>query len=429
MPDAWTSSGGDLHLDWEPATGRRGLTEALRRAIRSGRLPHGAALPSTRALAADLGLARGTVTRVYADLAVEGYVRTRQGAPTTVTADQVAAPRSAPRSSRPTEPSTRWSLRPGRPDLSLFPRQSWLAATRRVLRRVPSSALDYPAEAGLDELRASLAHYLARSRGVVAEPERIVVCAGYKHALSVLATVLREEGIGEVTFEDPSLWIFRDLATAAGLTVTGVDVDDAGARVSDVDTPAVVVTPAHQYPTGVTLAAHRRTALTRAAAATGTLVLEDDYDGEFRLDRNPVGAVQALAPEHVIYAGTTSKTLAPGLRLGWLVLPRSLVRPVRELVAARGGCPVGVLDQLTLADLLDSGDYDRHVRRMRLTYRRRRDRLLRALPRHLAPKGVPAGLQVLLPLPGNGPAEHDVLSAARARSLTLQGLARHWIVP
>lgn len=414
----------DLHLDWDPAGGRAGLAEAVRRAIRSGRLPHGTALPSTRTLAADLGIARGTVTRVYTDLADEGYVRTRQGAPTVVTAGD--GHDSAPPVSPPVVERPRWSLFPGRPDLSAFPRGTWLSATRRVLARTPVSAFDLPDPLGVPALREALAHHLRRTRGVVADPDRIVVCAGYSHGLSLLATALRAQGLPRLAFENPSLWVHRDIATAAGLAVTGVDVDGDGLRVSDLTDPAVVVTPAHQYPTGVTLAPHRRTELARAAQQ-GLLVIEDDYDGEFRFDRAPVGAVQALAPERIVYAGTTSKTLAPGLRLGWLVLPRFLVHQVRSVLEAGARGVVGVLEQLVFAELLNSGAYGRHVRRSRTKYRNRRDRIVAALPEGFTPRGISAGLHVFVPLPENGPGETDVLRAACRNSLELAALGPHWI--
>lgn len=424
MAKSWSTSVDDLHLDWDPTSGRAGLADALRRAIRSGRLPRGTALPSTRALAADLGIARGTVTRVYTDLADEGYVRTRQGAPTVVTAGEGAD--STPPVAPPPVERPRWSLFPGRPDLSAFPRNAWASATRKVLARSPVSAFDLPDPLGVPELREALAHHLSRTRGVVADPDRIVVCAGYSHGLSLLTTALRAQGLPRLAFENPSLWVHRDIATAAGLAVTGVNVDDDGLRVSDLTDPAVVVTPAHQYPTGVTLAPHRRTELARAAQQ-GLLVIEDDYDGEFRFDRAPVGAVQALAPERIVYAGTTSKTLAPGLRLGWLVLPRFLVHQVRSVLETGTRGVVGVLEQLVFAELLNSGAYGRHLRRSRTKYRHRRDRIVAALPEGLTPRGISAGLHVLVPLPEDGPGEADVLRAARRNSLELLPLGPHWI--
>jgi GntR family transcriptional regulator/MocR family aminotransferase len=424
MADSWSSSGLDVHLGWQPSTGRSGLAAAIRTAIREGRWQPDAAVPSTRALAHDLGVARGTVTRVYADLAAEGYLRTAQGAPTRV-ATAGSLPQSAPRQA-PRDLAPRWDLRPGRPDLTAFPRQAWIGATRRALLRTPAAAFGYESEAGAPELRDTLAGYLARARGVVADPARIVVCHGYSHAIAVLSRALSGMGVGEMAFENPSLEMYRSIAAAQGPRVVGVEVDEHGLDVSALDSPAVVVTAAHQYPTGVTLAPHRRTALTRWATESGAVVLEDDYDGEFRFDRQQVGALQALAPERVVYAGTASKTLAPALRLAWLVLPRTLVEPVRAAMAESGSRPA-VLNQLALAELIDSGAYDQHVRRSRAEYRSRRTRLLAALPDSVRPHGIAAGLHLLLMLPPGGPTETQALAACHRRAIGIEGLGSHWM--
>jgi len=420
MADSWSSSGLDVHLDWRPETGRGGLAAAIRAAIREGRWQPGATVPSTRALAQDLGVARGTVTRVYADLAAEGYLRTAQGAPTRV-ATAGALPQSAPRQA-PRDPAPRWDLRPGRPDLTAFPRQAWITATRRALLRTPAAAFGYESELGAPELRDTLAAYLARSRGVVADPARIVVCHGYSHAIAVLARALPGLGVDEMAFENPSLRMYRDITAAQGPRIVGVEVGEHGLDVSALDSPAVVVTAAHQYPTGVTLAPHRRTQLTRS----GALVLEDDYDGEFRFDHQQVGALQALAPERVIYAGTASKTLAPALRLAWLVLPRSLVEPVRAAMADSGSRPA-ILNQLALAELIDSGGYNQHVRRSRAEYRSRRAHLLAALPDSVRPHGIAAGLHLLLMLPDGGPTETEAMAACRRRAIGIEGLGSYWM--
>jgi GntR family transcriptional regulator/MocR family aminotransferase len=402
MADKWSSSGGsrDLLLGWTGAGGSRELAAALRDAIRHGRLVPDTALPSTRALAAELGVARGTVTRAYGDLAAEGYLHTAQGAPTTVA--RLAPP---PRRAGPPRPrpwlgdASRWDLMPGRPDLSSFPRERWGAAVRSVLGTAESAAFGYGDVGGAWPLRESLAAYLGRTRGVVADPDRVLVCGGYSHAVATTAAVLRDRGVRRVAFEDPSLFVFRDVVAAHDLEIRPVAVDADGIRVAEIDTPAVVVTPAHQFPTGVTLAPHRRAELVGWAAGTGGLVVEDDYDGEFRFDREQVGAVQAMAPEHVVYTGTVSKTLGPALRIGWLVPPRALVDRFREVMARFGWRPP-VLDQLALAAMLDGGDYDRHVRQRRRAYRDRHRRLLEALPGTVTTSGIPAGLQALVLTPG-----------------------------
>jgi GntR family transcriptional regulator / MocR family aminotransferase len=415
MAESWTSSSIDAHLDWIPGSGRAQLAHAIRTAIRDGRWRPDAVVPSTRALAADLGVARGTVTRVYADLAAEGYLRTSQGAPTRV-ATAGAAPLSAPATVRDT--TTRWTLRSGLPDASLFPRDQWLASTRRVLAHTPNDTFGFGEPRGSLVLRTTLASYLGRSRGVLADPARIVVVAGFAQALAVLGHAFADVGIAEMAFEDPAFSRFRRFAAAAGQRITGVPVDADGLVVDELASPSVVVTPAHQAPLGVTMAPARRTALARS----GAIVVEDDYDGEFRYDRQQVGALQALAPERVVYAGTASKSLSPSLRLGWLVLPRALVDPV---VAAlfRSGAHPPLLDQLVLADLIGSGAYDRHVRRCRIEYRARRDRLVAALPAHLRPAGIAAGLSLYVPL---SPAAEAAVPASAARhSLAVDTVSPH----
>ena len=306
------------------------------------------------------------------------------------------------------------------PDPALFPRDQWLASTRRVLAHTPYDTFNLGEPRGSLVLRTTLAAYLGRSRGVLADPSRIVVVAGFSHALNVLGHAFADLGMREMAFEDPSVGMFRRFAAATGQRITGVPVDGDGLVVDRLASPVVVVTPAHQAPLGVTMAPARRTALVRH----GALVVEDDYDGEFRYDRHQVGALQALAPERVIYAGTVSKSLSPSLRLGWLVLPRFLVDPVLAVLTRSGARPT-VLDQLVLADLISSGAYDRQVRRCRLEYRSRRDRLTAALPQHLVPQGISAGLHLFVPLPAE--VEAAVPAAAARHSLAVERVSPHAI--
>jgi GntR family transcriptional regulator / MocR family aminotransferase len=402
----------------------------LRAAIRAGQLPPGAALPSTRALAGDLGVARGTVSTVYADLAAEGYLAIRHGAPTRVAAGVLARRLEADPAATAVESAPRWTLNPGQPDVSAFPRAAWAAATRRVVTRVPAEALGYADPFGHPALRVALAGYLRRVRGVLIGPQQVIVGAGFAHLLAWWARVVQGRDIADVSFEDPSLPALRAIMAASGLRLHGVEVDDDGLRVGDVDAPAVVVTPAHHYPLGVTLEPGRRAELARRAVESGLLVLEDDYDGEFRFDRRPVGALQALAPDHIVYAGTASKTLAPGLRLGWLVVPRRLAGEFREAAPALGDRHASVIDQLVLADLIETGAYDRHVRRVRAAYRCRRDRVLAAVdPALLAPAGIAAGLHLALRFPPGGPGDAAILEAARRHSLAIGLLRPTWMDP
>jgi GntR family transcriptional regulator/MocR family aminotransferase len=426
MDGSWTIPGLDLLIDPEPGAGRRvGLERALRDAVCEGRLPPGARLPSTRALAQELGLARGTVSEAYAQLVAEGYLMARQGAGT------VVAPRGGPMEEAPAEamapPDPRFDFHPGMPDLGSFPRARWLAAMRRALRTAPDGAFAYGDPRGRPELRRSLAEYLGRARGVLTSPDRVVICGGFHQALGLLGEALRLLGARAVAMEDPTIPDHRTVVERAGLQVIDAPVDADGLLVDDLareSIQAAVVTPAHQSPLGGTLRADRRTALIRWARAADAIVVEDDYDGEFRYDRQPIGALQGLDPERVVYAGTASKSLAPGLRLAWLALPTRLLEPFVEArrEADRSG---GALEQLALAQLLESGDFDRHVRRQRQVYRRRRDALLAALAARvpsLRPVGVAAGLHVVLRLPPRWPGEAEVLARAAGRSIGLFGL-------
>ncbi|MFI9813458.1 MocR-like pyridoxine biosynthesis transcription factor PdxR [Saccharothrix variisporea] len=418
MSQPWATSGVDLHLDLDPGTGRRtGLEHALRDAIRGGRLAPGARLPATRRLAVELGLARNTVAAAYDQLVAEGYLTARRGAGTQV----AALPRpvaDTPATGRDTT-TPRLDLRPGSPDVTTFPTTAWLRATRRALLAAPAAVHTYGDPRGLPELRHALAEYLGRTRGVHADPENIVVTCGYMHGLALLAGVLD----GPVAMEDPGLPFHREVVRRAGRTVVPLPVDGDGAHSFPEGVAAAVVTPAHQYPTGVPLHPRRRHALVDWARGTGAVVVEDDYDGEFRYDRQPLGAVQGMAPDHVVYAGSTSKTLGPGLRLGWLVLPARLVDPV---VQARRHTDLitATPTQLALADLITTHAYDRHIRSCRLRYRRRRDQLLDALRGHTA-LGVSAGLHALIPHPD----EAAVLAAANAEGLALGALSDHWHDP
>jgi GntR family transcriptional regulator/MocR family aminotransferase len=319
---------------------------------------------------------------------------------------------------------TRYDLRAGSPTLASFPRTAWLAAARKALAAAPYEALGYGDPRGHAELRAALARYLARARGVHADPERVVVCAGFGHGLALLCQVLRSRGGSTLATEAYGLPSNRRAAVLNGLALSALPVDERGAVLDALGAAAgLLLTPAHQFPLGAVLAAERRSGVVEWAAATGGVVIEDDYDGEFRYDRQPLGALQALAPEHVVYAGTASKTLAPGLRLGWLVLPRNLVE---EVIAAQldNARHTSTIDQLALAEMITSGAYDRHVRRSRLAYRHRRDRLVGMLETQ-APRvrvtGIAAGMHAVVELPEDE-SEEAVIERAARHGLTVEGL-------
>jgi GntR family transcriptional regulator/MocR family aminotransferase len=418
----------DLHLDLTHAPGRslRARVEhALREAVRSGRLAPGTRLPSTRALCIELGVSRGVVVDAYAQLAAEGYLHTRRGGGTTIAATPTSGRPS--RSNAAPRPAVRYDMNPFRPGLSGFPRATWSSAVARVLRSAPDERLAYPDPAGAPELRATLAAYLGRVRGVRGGFEQIVVTGGLRQGVDLLWSTLAANGARRIAVEDPGWRGVRETATAAGLELVPIPVDDDGLVVEHLQqeaVDAVAVAPAHQYPTGAVLSPARRAALVAWAQKCDALIVEDDYDAEYRYDRKPVGSLQGLEPERVIYGGSTSKTLAPAVRLGWLVLPQRLAEPIALRQRLRGATP-SPLEQLALADLIERGELDRHLRRQRRRYRRQRSTLLAALANELPEitvHGAAAGLYVVLHLP-DGPGEQAVLAAARSRGISLEGLS------
>jgi len=415
----------ELLLEFEPRRGflRRSLTEALRAAVQQGRLPAATVLPSSRRLATDLGVSRGVVTDAYDQLASEGYLEVKPRSAPVVA--PVVAP--LPPALEPAPPRRRFDFSATTPDISLFPRRGWTRAIERALGQAPDSALEYGDRRGRIELRVALAVYLARVRGVRVDPGRIVVTQGFTQALDLLCRVLADRGATTLAMETPShpeLWATVE---QSGLQIVGCSVDSDGLRtdeLSEIGAAAVVVAPAHQFPTGVVMARTRRLALVEWAAAHRGLVIEDDYDAEFRYDRKPIGAVQGLDPGRVAHVGTASKTLAPGVRLGWISLPADLVDEVRiRKVLTDSGSPA--IDQLALADLLSSGEYERHVVRARHEYRHRRDRLVRALsmklPR-LEVRGAAAGMQLLLHLPDQVD-DIAIADAAASRGIGVRALS------
>ncbi|GAA1980301.1 PLP-dependent aminotransferase family protein [Kitasatospora viridis] len=424
MLNSWSSSRLDLHISPDPGGGRRsGLESALRTAIRGGRLPAGTLLPSTRGLAQELGLSRGTVSAAYDQLVEEGLLTTRPGSGTRVADLPQAAQAPARPAPAPTAPSH--DLRPGLPDVSAFPTRAWLAATRRVLTHARPEVFGGGDPQGRIELRTALADYLGRTRGVITTPDRIVITSGYYQGLGLLGGVLAASGTRTAAVEDPGHNLFREVVQRSGLTTLALPVDAHGARTDELTqrTGAAFLTPSHQYPTGVPLHPTRRQTLCAWARSTGGLIVEDDYDGEYRYDRQPVGALQGIAPDRVVYCGTASKTLGPALRLAWLVLPPHLVQPVLR-AKQQADLYTETLGQLVLADLITTHAYDRHIRAARLRYRRRRELLLGRLAAHpgLTAHGVPAGLHTLVTLPPDGPTEDHLLAECARSGVALRGL-------
>lgn len=413
-----------------PRSLRAQVEVELREAIRSGRLPPGTELPSSRALAADLGVTRGVVVAAYDQLVAEGYLLARAGSGTVVNARPHATPPARPTTTAGGD-RVLVDFSPAVPDLAQFPRAAWLRATRSALATLPDADLGYVDPLGLPALRRELADYLARVRGIDADPARIVVTGGFGGGFTLAVQALGALGHRLAGVEDPGYVGARRLLDLAGLPWAPVPVDTGGIAVDALaatGATAAVVTPAHQSPTGAVLSSARRSELVAWARDVDGYVLEDDYDAEYRYDRQPVGAVQGLAPDRVVYVGTASKSIAPGLRLGWLVLPDALVEPVRAVRLVDDGFPATV-HQAAYAAFLAAGDRDRLLRRTRRLYRRRRDALVAAVAAHLPgaiPSGASAGLQVLVTLPDVPvEAEAAIVAAAAERGVRVVSLERY----
>ncbi|GAB7186864.1 PLP-dependent aminotransferase family protein [Kitasatospora sp. Ki12] len=432
------------------------LTRRLREAVADGRLPAGSRLPASRVLAAELGVSRGVVTDAYRRLAEEGQVTGHGRGGTVVVAGPAPAAPPAPAPAAPSPGRTapalyradpdpevfdllrgtpaRIDLTPGVPDLAAFPRAAWLRAERAVLDGLAAHDLGYGDIRGTPALRRAVAHWLARNRGVRADPDEILIVAGTAQALALLGRALERAGISEVAVEDPgSLGARQHLAHWLAATPP-VPVDAEGIRVDALratGAPAVLLTPAHQYPTGVVLGGDRRRELLRWAAEGG-LVIEDDYDAEHRYDRPPVPALRAALPERVCYAGSVSKLLAPALRTGWLLVPARLREAVLD---AKRFADLGnpVLPQLVLARLMESGELDRHLRLLRRRHRRRRDAMIAAIRTHLpgaTVHGAAAGLHLMLTLPEElGCTDTELATAALAAGVKTQPLSWHTRLP
>ncbi|SDJ07758.1 PLP-dependent aminotransferase family protein [Nonomuraea jiangxiensis] len=415
---------------------RRGLgtqIEAqLRGAIREGRLRAGARVPSTRDLARQLGVSRRVVVGAYEQLAAEGYLTLRQGARPCVAETARARVFPTPAASAPAA-APRFDLRPRAPDVSAFPRSEWLRCLRDALQAMTNAELGYGDPRGVEALRSALADYLGRVRGVVAAPERVVITNGYSQGQGIICRVLAARGARRIGFENPSHPDQRRIAERAGLEIVPIATDDAGIRVDQLDRAAVdalVLTPAHQHPTGAVLTGERRRGLLTWLRQRDAIVIEDDYDAEYRYDRAAVGALQGLEPDRIVYAGSASKTLAPALRLGWLVVPARLLAAVTD-EKDLADCGTARIEQHAFATFLARGELDRHLRRMRARYRRRRDLLLDELA-HALPeatvRGIAAGLHATVELPGDHD-ERAILDQARRRGINLMTTYDFWIPP
>lgn len=430
----------DLHLPLDRTAGRLAaqIAAGFRAAVRSGRLTAGTRLPSSRDLAHDLDVSRGVVVAAYEQLTAEGFLVARRGDGTriaplarpdegaTASRRDVSPPAAEPRP----ETALPYDLWPSKPDLAAFPRERWIAAARAALRTLPHDALTYPDPGGVPALRAELAGYLGRVRAAHADPARVVIMNGVAHGLSALLRLLRVGGHTLLAAEDPTSDRQLPMLHASGLRVIRVPVDGDGldvAALARTGARAVLVTPAHQYPTGVVLSAARRAELIAWARDVDGLILEDDYDAEFRYDREPVGCLQGVDPERVVLLGSVSKSLAPALRLGWAVASPAMAARLAE---HRGVTDLGapVLDQHALAELIRGGGYDRHLRTMRRRYRSRRDALAEALTAHVPGarvRGVSAGIHLYVELPA-GCDEDAVVARARRAGVSVAGARSMW---
>jgi GntR family transcriptional regulator/MocR family aminotransferase len=426
-------AGPELLIGLEPGAGalHEQLEQGLREQVRSGRLAPGEKLPSSRALASKLGISRGVVIDAYGQLVAEGYLIARQGAPTRV-ADRPAS-ELVPLAAESLAPAYAYRFDPALPELSAFPRESWLRSVRAAWREAAFAALGTGDPRGAPELRNALMSYLGRARGAAPEPEHTLICAGFTQGFALLCRSLRERGIERIALEEPGWVQHRLIAERAGLEPIPIRLDEQGLEVAELTASGcetVVVTPAHQFPTGRVMSSERRTALLAWADEVDGLIIEDDYDSELRYDRGPVGALQGLSPDRVCLLGSVSKRLAPALRLGWMLCPSWLTGELTFAKAlADGGTPM--LEQLALADFIVRGELDRHLRRMRARYRERRTTAAEALRAALpagALKGIPAGLFVLVELPG-GRSEAALLRAAAAAGVWIEGLSAHRAEP
>ncbi|MEU1538786.1 PLP-dependent aminotransferase family protein [Actinacidiphila glaucinigra] len=465
VPDRGTSPGSDflqLEIGRVPAGGRTAwLTDQLRSAIADGRLHVGARLPASRVLAEELHVTRGVVTEAYRRLAESGQIAGR-GRLGTVVAAAPAAPHGRAHDMPGTAAGSgaaifgsgdrdgvvdvlrampcRIDLSPGVPDLAAFPRAGWLRAQRAILADAVPADFGYGDPRGAPTLRRAIAGWLARNRGIRADPDEVVVVAGVAQALSLLARLLLADGIRRVAVEDPGSLGARQQLEYGGHSVVPIRVDAGGLDVGALrasGTQAVLLTPAHQFPTGVVLDGERRRELLDWAAEGG-VVIEDDYDAEHRYDRPPVPALRSLMPEGVCYAGSVSKLLAPALRIGWLLVPPDRLDAV---VTAKRYADLGngVITQLVLARLMDSGELERHLRHVRRRHRRRRDVMLKAIEEHLPGAqvhGAAAGLHLMVTFGSPPDGAHDpglcdgaLAAAALDRGVKVHPLSWHRIGP
>ncbi len=426
-------------------SGQRLLHECLRAAIRNGTLAAGTRMPSSRVLAAELGIARNTALYAYEQLATEGYVLSERSGTTVATLPAAAASPALASGPRRNLSQRAQAVRaeqfspvptgfaPGVPALDEFPVTVWRRLLDRTWRSLPAAQLNYGDPLGEPTLREAIANHLRATRGADCSFEQVIITDGTQGSLDLCARALADAG-DKAWIENPgyagALAAFR----GAQLNVVGIAQDEDGIAPQDADwdrhRPRLIyVTPSHQYPTGAIMSLERRLALIDGARRCGALIIEDDYDSEFRHDGPPLSAMQGLAlAAPVIYLGTFSKTMFPALRIGFMVVPASLLANLQPLLARSS--PRGrSADQLALADYLQSGQFALHLRRMRRLYRQRRDALVEALERHLGEVGEvmggSAGMHLVLRLHDKRLDDRAISERARSLGVVAHSLSSH----
>jgi GntR family transcriptional regulator/MocR family aminotransferase len=423
------------------------LHHRLRAAILEGRLPAGCRLPGSRALAETLEVSRNTVSAAYDQLAAEGFIRSdRRG----TVVSSIPSPKPVPQSNAAPRVAARLAemrsglvlydegdtLRPGVPALTEFPVHAWQRAMNKAIHDLPPSALGYGDPRGEPALRSAIAQYFALSRGVHCRPEQVIITEGAQEALTLCVRLLAEPG-DTAWVEDPGYRGARSALFGGDLRVVPKRVDAGGLRVSEEEWAAerpriVYTTPSHQYPTGAVLTVGRRLALMAAATKYGAWIIEDDYDSEFRHAGAPIPAMQGLVQDApVLYVGTFSKTMFPALRLGFLVLPDRLLQQVQTplIDLLRGGHR---LEQLALNEFMGSGQFARHLGRMRRLYRTRQESLREALETHLriphVIEGGVSGMHLTVRLPAEFP-DYALVRRAGWHGLAPQALSSFLLAP
>ncbi|GAB3915248.1 GntR family transcriptional regulator [Microlunatus endophyticus] len=398
-----TAAGLTLELGPDgPLTQR--LATALRDAVRAGSLAPGAALPPSRLLAAELGCSRWVVTEAYGQLVAEGYLQATTGSATTVRDLGGVAP-LGPLGPPPSRPRPRYDLTPGFGDVSMFPRTRWLEAYRRAVMDRPTAMLADRSPVGTLSARTVLTDYLLRARQVREDPTQVVITTGAGASVGWISRVLHTLSHRRIGVEDPSWSGLRDTAERAGLEMVPIGVDDQGLRVRELDdhpdVRVVLCTPTHQFPLGVALSPDRRLELIKWADRVDGVIIEDDYDAEFRYDRRPVGSLQGMAPDRVVLVGSVSQSLGPMINVGWAILPQWLImRILADGLDAGTGPSVFGFEALSI--MIAEGWYERHLRALRTSYRRRRENLVSAITAMLPDctiSGMAAGTQLIMELP------------------------------